>query len=312
MLSEERKRQTDGKGRGVLLFLSLLSYIRFHSPFRYRFFGVLLRSLSCLNLLVSEQRRRRFLRGTSPLRNLASPSTHHIISFWFFFLFISFLFLLRIVLNSLRPIFLFRRDGWRDNTRKQNKNKKKKIILKNNLSSPISSNFFFFSCVCCYLSGIQRKPTVPLLSLSRVCVYINIGKKKNFILPRKIRTKNGRRFVVGHQRHKQHIFSIKISKENFRQFSSSFFLKKRKKNLLSSLSRGQNSPKPHHSSTSLMRGYIVEGCQRSSRATRRNWREKQRPTQTELYIYKIKNEILFLNLFAKRKKGRHIEFARVQ
>ena len=92
MLSEERKRQTDGKGRGVLLFLSLLSYIRFHSPFRYRFFGVLLRSLSCLNLLVSEQRRRRFLRGTSPLRNLASPSTHHIISFlvFFFYYFFSF------------------------------------------------------------------------------------------------------------------------------------------------------------------------------------------------------------------------------
>ena len=181
VLSEERKRQTDGKGRGVLLFLSLLSF-SFSLPF---YFGVLRSFLSCLNLLVSEQRRRRFLRGTSPLRNLASPSTHHIISFWFFFLFISFLFLLRIVLNSLRPIFLFRRDGWRDNTRPQKK-KSWKIIFRLRF---LRISFSFLVCVVIFpaFNGNRLCPC----SLCLVCVHINIGKKRILFYQGKFERKMG-------------------------------------------------------------------------------------------------------------------------
>ena len=156
--------------------------------------------------------------------------------------------------------------------------------MKNNLSSPISSNFFFFSCVCCYLSGIQRKPTVPLLSLSRVCVYINIGKKKNFILPRKIRTKNGRRFVVGHQRHKQHIFSIKISKENFRQFSSSFFFKKKEEEpplfSVEGSKQPQTPPQQHKFNEGVYSGGLPEVLEGNKKKL-----ERKTTTYTDRVVY---------------------------
>jgi hypothetical protein len=85
---------------------------------------------------------------------------------------------------------------------------------------------------------------VPLLSVSLyVCVY-KYRKKKRILFTKENSNEKWAGFVVGHQRHKQHIFSIKIFKKKI-SVNFLLFKKKKKKNLLSSLFRGvKTAPNP--------------------------------------------------------------------
>jgi hypothetical protein len=84
---------------------------------------------------------------------------------------------------------------------------------------------------------------VPLLSVSLyVCVY-KYRKKKRILFTKENSNEKWAGFVVGHQRHKQHIFSIKIFKK---KISVNFLLlKKRRRRTSSLLCRGvKTAPNP--------------------------------------------------------------------
>ena len=164
-------------------------------------------------------------------------------------------------------------------TKTKTKKKSWKIIFRLRF---LRISFSFLVCVVIFpaFNGNRLCPC----SLCLVCVHINIGKKKNFILPRKIRTKNGRRFVVGHQRHKQHIFSIKISKENFRQFSSSFFLKKKEEEpplfSVEGSKQPQTPPQQHKFNEGVYSGGLPEVLEGNKKKL-----ERKTTTYTDRVVY---------------------------
>jgi hypothetical protein len=91
-------------------------------------------------------------------------------------------------------------------------------------------------------------------------------------------------FVVMARRHKQHIFSIKI-KIKIRNFSFSF---KKKRGTF----WGQNSPS-HHSSTSLMRGYIYRRGERGPRGQQEG--NRRNDTQSCISIKVLWKKIHFFS-----------------